>query len=131
MDDIHGSNVRMHMSEAQHPMQLQYEHHELHHMSNGDGNGMDDDDDHDNCNGNDGGGSEDLEGDVPSNPGNLSENRSAMVDHDGGADSGDQLTLSFQGQVYVFDSVSPEKVVYLSSLFSSCCYFAFLCLIIW
>lgn len=110
MDDIHGSNVRMHMSEAQHPMQLQYEHHELHHMSNGNGNGMDDDDDHDNCNGNDGGGSEDLEGDVPSNPGNLSENLSAMVDHRGGADSGDQLTLSFQGQVYVFDSVSPEKV---------------------
>ena len=29
---------------------------------------------------------------------------------DQGGDVGDQLTLSFQGQVYVFDSVPPEKV---------------------
>ncbi|KAJ4826382.1 hypothetical protein Tsubulata_026122 [Turnera subulata] len=40
-----------------------------------------------------------------------------MVVHDhggaaagAGVDNGDQLTLSFQGQVYVFDSVSPQKV---------------------
>nr|POF20986.1 gata transcription factor 28 [Quercus suber] len=80
MDDIHEDNVRMHMSEAQHPMQFHG-----------------------------GGGNEGYEGDVPSDAGNLSDNRSAMVDQVGG-DIGDQLTLSFQGQVYVFDSVSPEKV---------------------
>ena len=126
MDDIHEDNVRMHMSEAQHPMQFQYEHHGLHHMSNGNVNGMDDNHYHDNgnVNGSGGGGNEGYEGDVPSDAGNLSDNRSAMVEQVGG-DSGDQLTLSFQGQVYVFDSVSPEKVFYLSSLFSSCRYFAF------
>lgn len=35
---------------------------------------------------------------------------------DGGAD---QLTLSFQGEVYVFDSVSPEKVFFASIFLSS------------
>ncbi|KAM3749726.1 hypothetical protein ACB098_05G208900 [Castanea mollissima] len=111
MDDIHEDNVRMHMSEAQHPMQFQYEHHGLHHMSNGNVNGMDDNHHHDNgnVNGSGGGGNEGYEGDVPSDAGNLSDNRSTMVDQAGG-DCGDQLTLSFQGQVYVFDSVSPEKV---------------------
>ncbi|KAJ7952052.1 GATA transcription factor [Quillaja saponaria] len=96
------------MSDGQHPMHVRYvqehEHHGLHHMSNG--NGMDDD--HHTGGGGDGGGSEGVEGDVPSNPGNLPDNHITMVDQ--GTDSGDQLTLSFQGQVYVFDSVSPEKV---------------------
>lgn len=43
-----------------------------------------------------------MEGEMPSDAGNL-----AMI-----ADPaiGNQLTLSFQGEVYVFDSVSPEKV---------------------
>ena len=30
----------------------------------------------------------------------------------------DQLSLSFQGEVYVFDSVSPDKVRYICGLFS-------------
>ena len=47
-----------------------------------------------------------MEGEMPSDAGNL-----AMI-----ADPaiGNQLTLSFQGEVYVFDSVSPEKVTALS-----------------
>ncbi|XP_044497030.1 GATA transcription factor 28-like isoform X2 [Mangifera indica] len=101
MDGIHGSNVQMQINEGQHPMHnVHYaQEHELHHMSNGDV--MDDEHD-DDGNGNVGGG-ETLEGDPPSDPGSLSDNR-------GNGDNGDQLTLSFQGQVYVFDSVSPEKV---------------------
>ncbi|KAL1292632.1 GATA transcription factor 28 isoform X1 [Arachis ipaensis] len=108
MDGIHGGDSRIHMSEGQHPMHVPYvqehEHHGLHHMSNG--NGMEDDQnngDDTNC-----GGSESVEGEIPSNHGNLPENHTAMIDQ--GGDVGDQLTLSFQGQVYVFDSVSPEKV---------------------
>lgn len=109
MDGIHGNDVRMHMSneQQQHQMHLQYvqehDHHGLHHLSNGSGvaDGS--------CGDGAVGGAEVVEGDVPSDPGNLSDNHNAMVDH--GGDSGDQLTLSFQGQVYVFDSVSPEKVV--------------------
>ncbi|KAF3430964.1 hypothetical protein FNV43_RR25694 [Rhamnella rubrinervis] len=109
MDGIHGNDVRMHMSneqQQQHQMHLQYvqehDHHGLHHLSNG--SGVADGSSGDGA----AGGAEVVEGDVPSDPGNLSDNRNAMVDH--GGDSGDQLTLSFQGQVYVFDSVSPEKV---------------------
>ncbi|KAJ7962681.1 GATA transcription factor [Quillaja saponaria] len=104
MDGIHGGDTRIHMSDGQHPMQVLYvpehEHHGLHHIHNG--NGMDEDR-------HTGGGGESIEGDIPSNPRNLPDNHSStMVDQ--GSDSGDQLTLSFQGQVYVFDSVSPEKV---------------------
>lgn len=93
----------MHMSDAQHPMHVHYKHHSLQHVNNGDvmGNELDD--------GNGGGGvSEGMEGDMGSHPGNLSDNHSEMVVQ--GNENGDQLTLSFQGQVYVFDSVSPEKV---------------------
>ncbi|MED6218926.1 hypothetical protein PIB30_031155 [Stylosanthes scabra] len=108
MDGIHGGDSRIHMSEGQHPMHVSYvqehEHHGLHHMSNG--NGMEDDQN----NGDDTtcGGSESVEGEIPSNHGNIPENHTGMIDQ--GGDVGDQLTLSFQGQVYVFDSVSPEKV---------------------
>uniref|UniRef100_A0A5B7BQ30 Putative GATA transcription factor 28 n=1 Tax=Davidia involucrata TaxID=16924 RepID=A0A5B7BQ30_DAVIN len=103
MDGTHGNEAPMHMTEAQraihqgvHYMQ-ENDHHGLHHMSSG--NGMDGHDEpDDNC-----GGSEGMEPDVPS------DNHSALV---AGANSenNNQLTLSFQGQVYVFDSVSPEKV---------------------
>lgn len=37
----------------------------------------------------------------------------------GGDDSVDQLTLYFQGQVYVFDSVTPEKVKLLIRSFGA------------
>ncbi|XP_061354360.1 GATA transcription factor 28 [Gastrolobium bilobum] len=108
MDGIHGGDSRIHISDGQHPLPLSYvrehEHHGLHHMSNG--NGIDDDQNNGgdtNC-----GGSESVEGEVPSNNGNLPDNHAVIMDQ--GSDGGDQLTLSFQGQVYVFDSVSPEKV---------------------
>ncbi|KAK9282576.1 hypothetical protein L1049_005497 [Liquidambar formosana] len=103
MDGIQGSDARIHMADAHQPIHMHYMQERdqgLQHMSNG--NGMDDD--HDDG----GGGSEGIEGDLPSDPGNLSDNRSALVAQ--GGDNMNQLTLSFQGQVYVFDSVSPEKV---------------------
>lgn len=95
----HGTNAEMQMSDEQHSIHhVNYvPEHELHHMSNGDVM----DDEHDEGNGV--GESEAMEGDAPSDPGSLSDNRAI-------AEIGDQLTLSFQGQVYVFDSVSPEKV---------------------
>ncbi|KAJ4718778.1 GATA transcription factor [Melia azedarach] len=99
MDGMHRSDAQMQISDGQHSMHhVNYvQEHDLHHMS--DGNVMDDE--HDDVNGV--GGSEAVEGDAPSDPGSLSDNRC-------NGDNGDQLTLSFQGQVYVFDSVSPEKV---------------------
>lgn len=38
----------------------------------------------------------------------------------GGGGGADQLTLSFQGEVYVFDAVSPEKVYSLSMALGFC-----------
>ena len=79
MDGIHGGDSRIHMNDAQHPIYVPYvqehEHHGLHHMSNG--NGMDDD-----HNGGDdnGGGSESVEGEVPSNPGNLPDNHAVIME---------------------------------------------------
>ncbi|KAK3219098.1 hypothetical protein Dsin_013068 [Dipteronia sinensis] len=103
MDGMHGNHNQMQVSDEQHPVRHAHyvQEHELHHMGNE--NVMEDE--HDDCNvdGNGGGGSEAMEGDAPSDPGSLSDNRCS-------GDNGDQLTLSFQGQVYVFDSVSPEKV---------------------
>ncbi|XP_052735915.1 GATA transcription factor 28 isoform X1 [Vigna angularis] len=108
MDGIHGGDSRIHISDGQHPIHVPYvqehEHHGLHHMSNGNGIDEDQNDGGDtNC-----GGSESVEGDIPSSHGNLPDNHAVIMDQ--GGDAGDQLTLSFQGQVYVFDSVSPEKV---------------------
>ncbi|KAG0464557.1 hypothetical protein HPP92_020626 [Vanilla planifolia] len=65
----------------------------------GEGNGMDGDQD----------GvmeSEGLEGDASSDLGHSGDPHAMIVPHGGS----NQLTLSFQGEVYVFDSVSPEKV---------------------
>ncbi|KAM7258232.1 hypothetical protein ACFE04_013973 [Oxalis oulophora] len=116
MDDIHirDAQQQQQQQQQQHPMHLHYEHHHHglqqhhhHHMNNDDGleddrNGV-------------GGGTDDMDGDMSPNPGNLSDNHVEMVEHgaemaEHGAENGDQLTLSFQGQVYVFDSVSPQKV---------------------
>ncbi|CAK8574508.1 unnamed protein product [Lathyrus sativus] len=107
MDGIHGDDSRMQPNDGQHPILMSYEHHELHHMSNG--NGMNDDQNNGGGGDSNCGGSENAEGDVPSNNGNLHGNQSSIMDQ-GNNDIGDQLSLSFQGQVYVFDSVSPEKV---------------------
>lgn len=115
MDGIHGGDSRMHMSDGQHsiivPYVQEHEHHGLHHMSNG--NGMDDD--HDNGGDTNCGHSESVEVEVHSNHGNLHDNHNVMMDQ--GNDIGDQLTLSFQGQVYVFDAVSTEKVHQLISAY--------------
>uniref|UniRef100_A0A1J3E2J4 GATA transcription factor 28 n=1 Tax=Noccaea caerulescens TaxID=107243 RepID=A0A1J3E2J4_NOCCA len=98
MDDLHGNNGQMHIGEEQDPMHVQYEDHGLHQIHNG--SGMVDD--------HAGGMSEGVETDIPSHPGNITDSRGEVVDR--GSEQGDQLTLSFQGQVYVFDSVLPEKV---------------------
>lgn len=112
MDGIHGSDARMHMVDAQqHQVHVQYvqghDPHGLHHLSNGNGIG----DEHDDPNGGSGGGRGTEDEDVACDPGNISDNHNAIVEHV--SDTGDQLTLSFQGQVYVFDSVSPEKVIFI------------------
>ncbi|XP_022954264.1 GATA transcription factor 24-like isoform X1 [Cucurbita moschata] len=104
MDGIHASDGRMHMNHAQHSMHTQsvqeQEHHDFHYTSNGNALA----DEHEN----EGHGIMVVEREAPSDHGDLAENRGVMVDR--GGDNCDQLTLSYQGQVYVFDTVSPEKV---------------------
>lgn len=68
------------------------------HYMQASGDGMDEDAD-------DGGGSEGMEGDV------APEQQVGVVTR---SQVANQLTLSFQGEVYVFDSVPPEKVVFLN-----------------
>ncbi|CAN6451113.1 unnamed protein product [Victoria cruziana] len=96
MDDVHG-DAQMNSADASAHMQLQYvqDHgHSLHHNNE---SGIDDD--------HDDGGSDGMDGDVPSDAANL-----AIAAIPPRAQGSNQLTLSFQGEVYVFDSVSPEKV---------------------
>ncbi|GAB4849952.1 GATA transcription factor 24 [Ancistrocladus abbreviatus] len=103
MDGLHGGDAHMHLNNAQQQMHVHYmpDHdHGLHHMSNG--NGLDEDHD-DGVNG----GNEGMDGEVPNDHANVSDGHGAML---GPSVDNNQLTLSFQGQVYVFDSVSPEKV---------------------
>ncbi|GFP79234.1 gata transcription factor 24 [Phtheirospermum japonicum] len=99
----------MHESEAGMMQYLQDQHHHglHHHITNG--NEIDQDDHGDNNNmGSSDGVNEVMDGDV-GNMGNQSNNHDALIIV-GGNENSNQLTLSFQGQVYVFDSVSPEKV---------------------
>ncbi|CAA0829541.1 GATA transcription factor 28 [Striga hermonthica] len=102
MDGMHGSEPgMMHYLEDQH-------HHGLHHhMNDGDDIDQDDNGDHNNM-GNTDGVNEVMDGDANS-MGNQSNNPDGLIPV-GGSENSNQLTLSFQGQVYVFDSVSPEKV---------------------
>ncbi|CAN8270342.1 unnamed protein product [Cochlearia groenlandica] len=88
----------MHIGVPQDPMNVQFEHHDLHHIDNGDGL-MED-------HAADGVMNEVVEADIPSHP---SDNRGEVVDR-GGVEDVDQLTLSFLGEVYVFDRVSTKKV---------------------
>ena len=113
MDGLHDGDPEMHMTDADQHMHVHYMHdqnHGMHHLNNG--NGMDDDHD-------DGGaaGGEGMGGELHSDPGAVSDTPMMVA----GADN-NQLTLSFQGQVYVFDSVSPEKVS-LCSFFGTCYFF--------
>ncbi|GMH03864.1 hypothetical protein Nepgr_005703 [Nepenthes gracilis] len=103
MDGLHGGDAQMHMVEAQQQMHMHYMHnhsHGIHHMSNG--NIIDED--HDDAGD---GGSEGIDSKVPNNPEDVSDGHGAIVL---AGDDNSLLTLSFQGQVYMFDSVSPEKV---------------------
>ncbi|XP_057534467.1 GATA transcription factor 24-like isoform X1 [Amaranthus tricolor] len=103
MDDLHGGDAQMHMTEAEQPLHVHYMHdqnHGMHHLSND--NGLEDDHD-----GIVAGTAEGIDGELHNHPGNGSDNHGGMM---GAITDNNQLTLSFQGQVYVFDSVSPEKV---------------------
>ena len=97
MGDLHGGDAQMHMTEAEQQMHVHYG---MHHLSNG--TGMEDDHD-------DGavGTGEGIHGELHNDLGNISDNHGGMIVASG---DNNQLTLSFKGQVYVFDSVSPEKV---------------------
>lgn len=104
MDGMHGSE----------PGMMQYlqdqHHHELHHhMNNGDAIDQEEHGDNNNI-GTSGGVDEVMDGDVEAGIGNQPDNHGTLIPHVGGSDISNQLTLSFQGQVYVFDSVSPDKV---------------------
>ncbi|KZV35631.1 GATA transcription factor 28 [Dorcoceras hygrometricum] len=101
MDGMHGSeSVVMHYLQDQH-------HHGLHHhISNGNVLDQDEHDDNNNVDSSSGV-NEVLDGDISADMGNRADNHSALVPQSA---NNNQLTLSFQGQVYVFDSVSPEKV---------------------
>lgn len=77
------------------------DYHDAGHSSGSGGHGMDED----------GVGvveNEGMEAEGPSDPSHLGDPQ-AMVAPQAGTN---QLTLSFQGEVYVFDSVSPEKVTF-------------------
>ncbi|XP_074268067.1 GATA transcription factor 28-like [Silene latifolia] len=103
MDDLHGRDGQMHMAEAEEHMHVHYMHdqnHGIHHMSNGDGIEDEQDDGVTGANGA-------MDNELQSEHGHVSDNHAGMMIPSG---DNDQLTLSFQGQVYVFDSVSPEKV---------------------
>lgn len=113
MDEIHENESAMNMAHGQpaYKHQVHYmqdrDHHGLHqHLSS---RNVMHHDEHDNDGVTGGGGSEALEGDIQSDPGNLSDNQLALAAR-GRSEENNQLTLSFQGQVYVFDYVSPEKV---------------------
>ncbi|KAL3632813.1 hypothetical protein CASFOL_025797 [Castilleja foliolosa] len=99
----------MHENEAGMMQYLQDQHHHglHHHIPNG--NEIDQDDHGENNNmGSSDGVNEVMDGDV-ANMVNQTNNHDALIPV-GGNDNMNQLTLSFQSQVYVFDSVSPEKV---------------------
>ncbi|CAH1422953.1 unnamed protein product [Lactuca virosa] len=98
MDEFHENESAMQMPDKnptyhRHTHYIQEQEHEvIHDLSNGNMIQNEDQDD------------------IGSDPGNLSsDNHNAMMAR-GSIEDTNQLTLSFQGQVYVFDSVSPEKV---------------------
>ncbi|KAL7140552.1 hypothetical protein ABFS83_09G126900 [Erythranthe nasuta] len=109
MDRMHGSDAgMMHYLHDQHNLGIH------HHMSNG--NSIDGDEheheheDNNNIGNSSGGINESMDEDVTADMGNQSDNHGALISQIGDIENSNQLTLSFQGQVYVFDSVSAEKV---------------------
>lgn len=105
MDELHENELDG--KQAYHPQMdyIQDQEHDnnLHHLSNGN---MIHHTEHDDIGV---GHSDHMEGEVGSDPGNMSDNHNTLMTR-GTIEDTNQLTLSFQGQVYVFDSVSPEKV---------------------
>lgn len=104
MDGLNGSEAGM--------MQyLQDEHHHglHHHMGNGTSIDQDEQGHNDNIGNNDGI-NEVTDGDVAADLRKQSNPQGPLVPQIGGSETNNLLTLSFRGQVYVFDSVSPEKV---------------------
>ncbi|KAL4584533.1 hypothetical protein LXL04_009136 [Taraxacum kok-saghyz] len=105
MDDLHENESAMQMADDNPPYHPQHyiqdqEHEDLHHLSNG--NMIHHDEQQDNEIGV-------GQNDPMEDPGNMSDNHNTLLSR-GTIEDTNQLTLSFQGQVYVFDSVSPEKV---------------------
>lgn len=84
-----------------HYMQQNHAHIVNHENNNGNGGSVMEEDD-------DGAGSDGMEAEVPT--GHLADMHGTTMTRNGIGGHGNQLTLSFQGEVYVFDSVSPEKV---------------------
>ncbi|XP_057769853.1 GATA transcription factor 28 [Salvia miltiorrhiza] len=104
MDGIHGEEPGM-----MHYLQDQ-NHHGLHHHHMSNGNTIDQDEHGEESNiVTTGGVNEVMDGEVGANMGTQPDN-GTMIPHVGDSENSNQLSLSFQGQVYVFDSVSPEKV---------------------
>ncbi|EPS64769.1 hypothetical protein M569_10010, partial [Genlisea aurea] len=85
---------------------LQDQHHRglHHHVIDGDDQG-----DIDNI-GSSGTANDPMDGDAAAELGNQSDGQGALVPHVGATENNNQLSLSFQGHVYLFESVSPEKV---------------------
>ncbi|KAJ8535760.1 hypothetical protein K7X08_034161 [Anisodus acutangulus] len=108
MDPIPGSESEMiHYLQEQDDHSSHHHHYNaLHHISNG--NVMEHDDNGVAAPGVGSGGSECIEGDISADPGNMSDNHNGMAVH-GATENSNQLTLTFWGRVYVFESVSPEK----------------------
>ncbi|KAK4479224.1 hypothetical protein RD792_014735 [Penstemon davidsonii] len=103
MDEMHGSEAGM-----MHYLQEQHHHGLHHHMSNE--NVTDQDENGDDNNVGSSGVNEVMDGDVSAGMGNHSNNHDGLLPLVSGSENNNQLTLSFQGQVFVFDSVSSEKV---------------------
>lgn len=104
MDGLNGSEAGMMQY-----LQDQHHHGLHHHMGNGTSIDQDEQGDNDNIGKNDRI-NEVMDGDVAADLRKQSNPQGPLVPQIGGSGTNNQLTLSFQGQVYVFDSVSPEKV---------------------
>ncbi|KAH9297124.1 hypothetical protein KI387_028806 [Taxus chinensis] len=82
-------------------LHMHYMHEHAHSLHHSDDNGIGDEQD-------EGGGDNDgMEADIPSSGGNLGDSQVIVPVR---PQATNQLTLSYQGEVYVFDSVPPEKV---------------------
>eukprot|EP01018_Ginkgo_biloba_P039829 Gb_21624 [translate_table: standard] len=98
--DLHGHpEAQVHGGDHGH-LHMHYMHEHGHSLHHNEDNGLGEEQD-------EGGGDNDgMEGDVPSDGGNLGDPQVVVPVRTQGTN---QLTLSYQGEVYVFDTVPPEK----------------------